>query len=169
MPGQESEEVMVTMKNGNGHAARRRPALECRVGLDAGASVLLPAELVGQIVELTVGRLPPLTAPWVSGAAVDEGVIVVTIRLDSGGPAPLRKTTAVRLRTSGFAICWALEIAGVVGFTEAEMLASPFAAGRLPTWLGHARTAERRELPWLDLPALFASEAGSAVGAPEDA
>jgi hypothetical protein len=115
------------------------PGIECVAG---GARLVVASSAVDHVVELEVAPLP-LARPFVTGMAIHDGEIVISVRADQaarpGAAAPSRATKAVLLARGEGAVRFAVEIDQVLSFVRAR----PIATGR-------AVCSDGREVAWLD-------------------
>jgi hypothetical protein len=113
-------------------------ALECRV---EGASLAIPVENVGQIVEFELSPLP-LSQPGVRGLALIDGKLVVALGV-AGARGERRQTKGVLLRTADASERWVLEVVEVMSFVDVT------APDRRDG--GRVTTDDSRQLLWLDV------------------
>jgi chemotaxis signal transduction protein len=146
------------MLDGSIRAAR---GLECLVG---GARLGIPAESVKQIIEYEVISPVPLARPGFAGLGVFDEKVIVSITLITPRPgvaeaAGRRGTKGVLLHVPESTIDWALEVTGIVGFTEVDVASDRGSApgvaelgpGLTAPWIGQAVTGDGRTIGWVDM------------------
>ena len=132
--------------------------LECRIGR---ASVVIPLDFVGQIVEYAVASPAPLTRDWISGLGVHAGrvFISVSLRPRPATDLPARRTTkAVVLDTATLhGIGWAVEVSSVQALVKVQTVtpSRPRPDITPPPWLQEALISDGRRIGWLDVAGLL--------------
>jgi hypothetical protein len=130
----------------------------------AGERVVVDADAIDQIVEYALSPLP-LARPEIGGIAVHGEELVLSVALgvhtpDAGAsPDPKERSTKALLlaaRRDG-AARWALEIDDVVSFVRVRR----GDAGGRAAWLPSARTADGRDVLFVDVPRMLAELGGA--------
>ena len=145
----------------------RQMALELRIGR---VPVVIPAEHVRSLVECELIGPLPLSRPWVSGVAVMEGRLLVSLALrqsSTGHRLPVRRRAKVAIvgelnaETGGARRELAIEITAAAALVEVEWVAA--IAGRqsvsLPGWVREATLVGARRVGFIDVPVLLADSA----------
>lgn len=129
--------------------------LECRAD---GSGLVVPERWVDQVVELEVSPLP-LSEPWVRGAAVHQGRLVVVVGIGGeGAPREARRSVkAVLLALPELAAAVAVEVESVGKLLAVERTAAPNGGH---AWLGAGVTADGRDLSWLEVERVRGAIAG---------
>jgi hypothetical protein len=144
--------------------AREVFGVEC---VAAGERVVVDADAIDQIVEYAISPLP-LARAEIGGVAVHGEELVLSVALpvrkgDAGTPSHKAERSSKALllaaRREG-AARWAVEIDDVVSFVRVRR---EEAAGRAG-WLPPAKTADGRDVVFLDVPRMLADLDNQEVG-----
>jgi hypothetical protein len=131
--------------------------IECVAG---GAHVVVHADAIDQIVEYAVSPLP-LARAEIGGIAVHGEELVLSVVLAERAPSAKRNTKALLLasRQEGSAR-WGLEIDDVLSFVRVRREAR----GGRAAWLPAAKTADGRDVLFVDVPRMIAELGGEEAG-----
>lgn len=133
--------------------------LECLIGRGRFG---IPEESVHQVIAFEVGLPPPLALPWVSGAGVHEGRLLLSIALFASPRLPRRQSKGVWLSLAGAPTDFVLEVARVSSFVEARLQSNLVTIGknRLPAYVTAATVAGSRSIGWVHVADMLRELAG---------
>lgn len=117
----------------------------------------VPVDAVRQVVDLELGLPPPLAHRWVGGIGIHEGHALVSIALLAPPRSPRRRTKAVWLGVPDASTEFALEVARVTRFVDADVQQQRVTIGgtRLPAYVSAAIAPPSQSLGWIHIEAML--------------
>src|SRR5262245_24465443 len=147
-----------------------RRGIECRIGK---ARIVIPTAVVKEAIEYDVLRPPAHVHRLVSGLAVHDARVLVSLALvpSADGGRDQRRTKGVLLTLDrhaatggGNEVLWAIEVTELLTLVQCQVLPKrgDEAPGTLPPWVYRATTRDARLTAWIDVVGLLA-ELGLAI------
>jgi chemotaxis signal transduction protein len=121
----------------------------------------VPVESVQQVVDLDIGRPPPLARAWVRGVGLHEGRAIVSIALFPSLGGGQRQAKGIWLAADGAPTTYVLEVNRVGTFIDVEVQQQRVVVGKksLPAFVTAAVTSSR-SIGWIHVPSMLRELAG---------